>query len=109
MLRWRRKVKKRGAGKIEKIEDYVNFFKTPQGQSLLNYDETAERHLCYELVRDRGEKHLILYDKELLLELEDATDFHVDSTFKSRPCMRDITQLLTIMAEAYGRVSICKI
>lgn len=103
---WRRKVQKRGSGKIESILDYANYFETPQGESLLFYDENTNRKLSYKLVKDKNDVHLILYDEQFLEDLKEATVGHADATYQSRPCMKGVKQLLTILVRVYNKVSI---
>ncbi|KAJ8685017.1 hypothetical protein QAD02_020810 [Eretmocerus hayati] len=115
MQRWRAEVRKSGSGKVHTIDDYVKFFETPQGQSLLEYDPENQRKLSYkvitEVIETKGEekifKHLALYDEKTLEEHENCTILQDDATFLSRPKVHGITQLFTIMARNYGKCFPC--
>ncbi|KAJ8672227.1 hypothetical protein QAD02_003486 [Eretmocerus hayati] len=115
MHRWRAEVRKKGSGKVRNVEDYVKFFETPQGQSLLEYDPDNKRKLSYKIITEvvatkNGEKifkHLALYDKDTLEEHEDCTVLQDDGTFLSRPKINGITQLFTIMARNYDKCFPC--
>lgn len=100
-------MQKRASCKVKTIKDYVDFFSSPEGQSFVHYDEKhPERELSFKEVSDRdGGVHLILWDQKLLKELRSATEFESDSTFKSKPCMVGVSQLLTVVARVFDRVS----
>lgn len=102
MWRWRRRVQKRGAGKIKSIRDYVEYFRTPAGQALLKY--SPDRELSFELVHDGEKEHLIFFDRKTLEDLKDSTELSGDSTFSARPKINGVNQLLTITARSYDKV-----
>ena len=47
--------------------------------------------------------HLIFYDEELLSEFKDESVF-IDGTFKSRPNVKGVVQLLTVMGKRHNKV-----
>lgn len=105
MWRWRRRVQRRGAGKVRTLQDYVAYFDTPAGQALLQY--SPGRQLSYELVNDGEKDHLILFDKQHLKNLEESKEITSDSTFSARPMVQGVSQLMTISARMYAKVNFC--
>ncbi|KAJ8685955.1 hypothetical protein QAD02_021748 [Eretmocerus hayati] len=104
MSKWRKGAHNRCTAKIKSIDDYVKFFQTPEDEKFLTYDEG--RKLSYCLVDEgEGKQHLILYDKTFLEENKGAKVIQADSTFLASANIHRVTQLLTLMARNYDRIS----
>ena len=53
-------------------------------------------------------KHVILYDEELMQQFNNENDMFIDATFKIRPKVKGLQQVLTIMLRKNNIVNIMK-
>lgn len=92
---------------LNEMSDILNM---PAWQQLLTFDVIhngkQETHVLdvHHLNVDDG-TIVIFVDRQFALKFEIATDFFVDATFDTVPNVKGAYQLLTIMAERFGKVS----
>lgn len=65
-----------------------------------------ESEIRTELLTANDRSHLIMYDPQFVDECTDTRRIFVDATFAVVPKVKKVTQLLTIMVEKFGRVSL---
>ena len=83
----------------EHIVQYPYLLKFKVGEEIISFDVVL-------INSSTKTDHLLIYNSQLLSELNNNNDIFVDATFDSTPNVGNVHQLLTIMSKKYNIVSI---